>query len=79
MCALTNATKDFIAVYVPTSQRLCLDISGFSYDGYNIYCYDPRYNIYNYLSDDCSESMFLSISTPRDNLDYVILLKRKNL
>ena len=76
MCALTNKQKDFIAVYVPQKQQVCVDISAFGYDNYDIMWFDPRYNVYNVLSKKCSESQFLVMHSPDDN-DYVLLLVRR--
>ena len=67
--------KEFVAVYVPGRQQVVVDISAFGYDPYEIYWFDPRYNIYNLMSQACSESQFLSLSVPDDN-DYVLLVKR---
>lgn len=75
MCAITNKQKEFVAVYVPGRQQVVVDISAFGYDPYEIYWFDPRYNIYNLMSQACSESQFLSLSVPDDN-DYVLLVKR---
>lgn len=74
MAALTNEAKSFIAVYVPHSATLCVDISVFEGSTFDIYWYDPRYNIRNFLSSSVSETKYLNISTPRCGGDFVLLL-----
>ncbi len=76
MSALTNKGHDFIAVYVPKKTHLCVDISAFEGRGFDIYWYDPRYNIKNFLSSGSSETMFLNITSPAYGDDFVLLLKR---
>lgn len=75
--ALTNKEHDFIAVYVPGKTKLCVDISSFDRKGFNIYWYDPRYNIKNNLEANSSETMFFTISSPLSGDDFVLLLVKK--
>lgn len=77
LCALTDEDHSFIAVYVPTYEHFTVDISSFNLDSFEIYWYDPRFGIYNFLSSDNSESQFLNIAPPNSGDDYVLLLKRK--
>ncbi len=77
VAVLSNEAQDFIAAYIPIGQQITLDIKAFGYQGFEVYLYDPRYDIYNKLSDDCSESQFFCFSTPQGNNDYVLLLKKK--
>ncbi len=79
VAVLSNRSRDFIAAYVPMTMHICLDITAFGYGGFNIFLYDPRFNIYNRLSTDNSESQFLNITTPQGGRDFVVLLKRKGL
>lgn len=74
MAAMTNENHDFIAVYVPKSQQLCVDLEIFKGQSFSIYLYDPRYNIKNLLSTGVSETKFLNMTIPEGNLDYVLLL-----
>ena len=77
LCALTDEDHSFIAVYVPTYEHFTVDISCFNLDGFEIYWYDPRFGIYNFLSSDNRKSQFLNIAPPNSGDDYVLLLKRK--
>lgn len=74
MAALTNKENSFIAVYVPEHTHLCVDITKFDGKGFDIYWYDPRYNVKNFLSSGSSETKFLNITSPLSNNDYVLLL-----
>ena len=74
MAALTNKENSFIAVYVPKHTHLCVDITKFDGKGFDIYWYDPRYNVKNFLSSGSSETKFLNITSPLSNNDYVLLL-----
>ena len=76
MCALTNQDHDFIAVYVPKQEQVVVDISSMGYNPYHVSWFDPRYNITNVISKGCSESRFLSVTTPDQN-DYVLLIERQ--
>lgn len=74
MAAMTNEAHDFIAVYVPLHTNLCVDISSFEARGFDIYWYDPRYNVRNFLSATSSETKFLNITSPLADNDFVLLL-----
>lgn len=88
MAALTNKQHEFIAVYIPyfdpnsasfsapNSRMVSVDISCFGYEGFSVYWFDPRYNIYTLLTTANSESQFFTI-TPPDHHDYVLLIKKK--
>ena len=78
-CALTNQSHDFIAVYVCGKDPVTVDISCFGYDGFVIYWFDPRYEIYNRLGDDNSETQFLQVQPPQVGNDFVLLLLRKGV
>lgn len=78
-CAITNEHKDFIAVYVPGKEAVTVDVSSFGYDGFVIYWFDPRYEVYNRLGDDNSESVFLKVRPPKIGPDYVLLIVRKGV
>ena len=78
-CALTNEERDFVAVYVPSHEPVTVDVSAFGYDGFVIYWFDPRYEIYNRLSDDNSETKFLTMPPPASGEDFVLLLVRKGV
>lgn len=78
-CALTNEERDFVAVYVPSHAPVTVDVSAFGYDGFVIYWFDPRYEIYNRLSDDNSETKFLTMTPPASGGDFVLLLVRKGV
>lgn len=56
-----------------------MDISCFGYDGFVIYWFDPRYEIYNRLGDDNSETQFLQVQPPQVGNDFVLLLLRKGV
>ena len=74
MAALINKDNSFIAVYVPEHTHLCVDITKFEGKAFDIYWYDPRYNVKNFLSSGSSETKFLNITSPISNNDYVLLL-----
>lgn len=76
-CAITDDAHNFIAVYVPKSEHITVDVSVFGLDGFEIYLFDPRYGVYTFLSNDNSESQFLNIAPPCGDDDFVLLLKRK--
>ncbi len=76
MEALTNKAHDFIAVYVPKHTHLCVDITPFGGCGFDIYWYDPRYNVKNFLSSSSSETKFLNITSPLSDNDFVLLLMK---
>lgn len=81
--ALTNTRGEFIAVYVPDGRSVTVDISSLGcaagYPGFALYWFDPRYEIYNYLGDDNSESQFIRLTPPRIGGDFVLLIVRKDV
>lgn len=79
VAALTNKQHDFIAVYCPTAQPLCVDVSCFGTNGFSIAWFDPRYGILNEMSSNISESQFLNITPPSRGGDFVLLLKRPGM
>lgn len=73
---LSNATYDFIAAYIPEPTSICVDISVFG-GAFDLYWYDPRYNIYNNPITENTERQFFSIETPATGGDYVMLLIKR--
>lgn len=73
---LSNETHDFIAAYIPEPLTLTLDVSVFK-GPFNVFWFDPRYNIYNAPKTENSERQFFNIATPTTGGDYVLLLTRK--
>lgn len=73
---LSNQNHDFIAAYIPEPCNVCLDISVFG-GPFDVYWFDPRYNIYNAPKTDNSETKFFSIESPKTGGDYVLLLVKR--
>ena len=56
---------------------MVVDVSAFADTGFEISWFDPRYGILNRVSEDISETFFLSIDPPDTGSDWVLLLRRK--
>lgn len=74
---LKHPESKWIAAYVPTQQKITLDIRCFGVNGVEIYWFNPIYGITNKMSDDITESLILNITSPNSDHDWVLVLKAK--
>jgi len=75
--AMRAKDNSWIAVYVPEQQNIVIDVQIFTESGFEIGWFDPRYGIMNWVSNDISETFFLSIDPPSTGTDWVLVLRRK--
>lgn len=75
--AMRDEKRRWIAVYVPEQQNIVVDVRDFAQTGFEIAWFDPRYGIMNRVSDDISETFFLSIDPPETGSDWVLVLRQK--
>ena len=74
---MRDEKRRWIAVYVPEQQNIVVDVRDFAQTGFEIAWFDPRYGIMNRVSDDISETFFLSIDPPETGSDWVLVLRQK--
>lgn len=68
----------WVAAYIPSRQTITLDVRGFGVDGFEIHWFNPIYGIANKMSEDITESLILNMTTPRNDQDWVLVLKAKS-
>lgn len=67
----------WLTVYIPEQQNIVVDVSMFADRGFEIGWFDPRYGVMNWVSNDISETFFLSIDPPETGTDWVLVLRAK--
>jgi hypothetical protein len=74
---LKHPDGKWVAAYVPGKQKITLDVRCFGVDGYEIYWFNPIYGITNKMSSEITESLILNMTTPKNDQDWVLVLKSK--
>jgi hypothetical protein len=68
----------WVAAYIPSKQKITLDVRCFGVAGFEIHWFNPIYGITNKMSSDITESLILNMTTPKNDQDWVLLLKAKS-
>lgn len=68
----------WIAAYIPSKQTITLDVRSFGVAGFEIHWFNPIYGITNRMSSDITESLILNLTTPKNDQDWVLLLKARS-
>lgn len=68
----------WVAAYIPCRQKITLDVRCFGVAGFEIHWFNPIYGITNRMSSDITESLILNMTTPKNDQDWVLVLKARS-
>jgi len=74
---LRHPDGKWVAAYIPSKQKITLDVRCFGVSGFEIHWFNPIYGITNKMSSDITESLILNMTTPKNDQDWVLILKAK--